>query len=304
LSLSGEKDMSVVAQLSAEPFSGWLYKEKSDAAWLRWIHRWGRRFLTVDFDSRFVSFSHNETKKGERPIPFADLLGATLCRDKTCGCSHNEPTGKVTFCVETTSRKLHLATDSEHDAQRWVIMLNKASGQARPGVVRDRSDIYWVADTPPLEIAAAEVSHADIAYRGISWGLPHEDYDEDIALDQAIVASMESGMDQDIFGQEAIKNYHFVTSYPAKCTPAVDLDKICSSVAAKSLSKHSGAQGETMSHILSDPCLSHECVICLDELQASGDVEAIPCGHVFHHDCISACIQRHGRQCPICRHSF
>jgi len=47
----------------------------------------------------------------------------------------------------------------------------------------------------------------------------------------------------------------------------------------------------------------HECVICFDELQAGHDIEAIPCGHVFHHDCISACIQRHGRQCPLCRHA-
>ena len=45
------------------------------------------------------------------------------------------------------------------------------------------------------------------------------------------------------------------------------------------------------------------CVICLHELQSSGNVVSAPCGHTFHRPCLK--YAKNGKsECPMCRRSF
>lgn len=50
----------------------------------------------------------------------------------------------------------------------------------------------------------------------------------------------------------------------------------------------------------SDECQEHECAICFEVL-AEGDVIGdIPCGHLFHKDCLKTWVKRKKR-CPLCQ---
>eukprot|EP00977_Amphora_coffeiformis_P024531 scaffold16119_cov162-Amphora_coffeaeformis.AAC.8 len=44
----------------------------------------------------------------------------------------------------------------------------------------------------------------------------------------------------------------------------------------------------------------HECAICLGLLEAGDVVGDIPCGHLFHKDCLKVWIKRKTR-CPLCQ---
>ena len=45
---------------------------------------------------------------------------------------------------------------------------------------------------------------------------------------------------------------------------------------------------------------SGECAICLCEFEKECDISELPCGHIFHPECISSWINKHPT-CPICR---
>jgi hypothetical protein len=42
------------------------------------------------------------------------------------------------------------------------------------------------------------------------------------------------------------------------------------------------------------------CVICTDEYRNQLVMTALPCGHIFHKDCIKTWF-RQKRQCPLCK---
>ena len=44
----------------------------------------------------------------------------------------------------------------------------------------------------------------------------------------------------------------------------------------------------------------HECSICLVEIEAGGDILALPCIHVFHRECVVTWLAR-SKTCPICK---
>lgn len=46
---------------------------------------------------------------------------------------------------------------------------------------------------------------------------------------------------------------------------------------------------------------SSECAICLDKYRCSIQLCGLPCGHHFHHGCISTWLQSDNHHCPICR---
>ena len=45
------------------------------------------------------------------------------------------------------------------------------------------------------------------------------------------------------------------------------------------------------------------CSICLESLTLNRDISSIPCGHVFHYDCISKWIGNGNPHCSICRNT-
>jgi hypothetical protein len=49
-------------------------------------------------------------------------------------------------------------------------------------------------------------------------------------------------------------------------------------------------------------CGDVDCVICLEEIEANGKEESLPCGHVFHSECINLWFNsNNATNCPICR---
>lgn len=125
--------------MQSESFSGWLYKAKDDSAKLKWFRTWGKRHFTIDFECRFLAYSCADGKKCSRPIPFADILGASLVcgeQQEPCGAARSlmrgisrrpVASGRVTFLLETAARTLHLAADSVCDARRWIDLFIQAS---------------------------------------------------------------------------------------------------------------------------------------------------------------------------------
>jgi len=45
---------------------------------------------------------------------------------------------------------------------------------------------------------------------------------------------------------------------------------------------------------------SNECSICLDELVLGEDALRIPCGHLYHEDCVNDWLKK-SNECPVCR---
>mmetsp|Transcript_18408 Transcript_18408/g.39329 ORF Transcript_18408/g.39329 Transcript_18408/m.39329 type:complete len:339 (-) Transcript_18408:1699-2715(-) len=59
-------------------FTGWLQKKKSGSAMLR-MRQYNKRFFSIDFDNRVVSYAHSDkTKKVACVVAFADLLEVRL----------------------------------------------------------------------------------------------------------------------------------------------------------------------------------------------------------------------------------
>ncbi|KAK4263464.1 hypothetical protein QN277_028864 [Acacia crassicarpa] len=46
-----------------------------------------------------------------------------------------------------------------------------------------------------------------------------------------------------------------------------------------------------------------ECVICLEEWEAGGEVKEMPCKHKFHPNCVEKWLGIHG-SCPVCRYEM
>lgn len=44
-----------------------------------------------------------------------------------------------------------------------------------------------------------------------------------------------------------------------------------------------------------------DCPICLDPLGSFGAAARLPCGHIFHRDCIARWLDRGCLTCPVCR---
>ncbi|KAH7130862.1 hypothetical protein EDB81DRAFT_631882, partial [Dactylonectria macrodidyma] len=44
-----------------------------------------------------------------------------------------------------------------------------------------------------------------------------------------------------------------------------------------------------------------DCVICLETLQDSDKVRHLPCGHIFHSNCITMWFLNRRDTCPVCK---
>ena len=44
-----------------------------------------------------------------------------------------------------------------------------------------------------------------------------------------------------------------------------------------------------------------KCSICMSSLEKENHVWELPCGHIFHQDCISKWLKEYNYKCPICR---
>lgn len=63
-------------------------------------------------------------------------------------------------------------------------------------------------------------------------------------------------------------------------------------------------QGERLANLVQQPLpRTQECAICLADNSAAADAVQLPCGHWFHHACISEW-SRTKCNCPKCRVSF
>eukprot|EP00448_Togula_jolla_P009973 CAMPEP_0170607504 /NCGR_PEP_ID=MMETSP0224-20130122/21090_1 /TAXON_ID=285029 /ORGANISM="Togula jolla, Strain CCCM 725" /LENGTH=260 /DNA_ID=CAMNT_0010932675 /DNA_START=72 /DNA_END=854 /DNA_ORIENTATION=+ len=49
-----------------------------------------------------------------------------------------------------------------------------------------------------------------------------------------------------------------------------------------------------------DKCGEGICRVCLDEIEVDSHILQLPCGHAFHHDCISKWLTQSKRRCPLC----
>lgn len=47
-----------------------------------------------------------------------------------------------------------------------------------------------------------------------------------------------------------------------------------------------------------------ECVVCQEELGDGKVLKRMPCGHVFHGECVETWLRRHANNCPICRRAL
>lgn len=132
--------------------STWLHKTKGGNTLSKWFQPSGRRWYTIDFDCQTLFYTHNaESRHVSVPVPFADILGATLGEEgKTPSAtpklgrsfskgfltSSAEPSVHASgrgspplhhFVIETRQKRVRLAAEREHDAALWVEMLNSAS---------------------------------------------------------------------------------------------------------------------------------------------------------------------------------
>jgi len=41
------------------------------------------------------------------------------------------------------------------------------------------------------------------------------------------------------------------------------------------------------------------CTICFMDYEANDEVSNLPCGHVFHHQCITRWLGSHSNRCPV-----
>lgn len=44
-----------------------------------------------------------------------------------------------------------------------------------------------------------------------------------------------------------------------------------------------------------------KCSVCMSGLEKGNDVWELPCGHIFHQDCIKTWLKEYNYKCPICR---
>ena len=69
---------------------------------------------------------------------------------------------------------------------------------------------------------------------------------------------------------------------------------------------HMGVQPASQSQIESLPVPSltetagKECPVCQEELKTEGKMRRMPCGHMYHEECLTRWLQLHN-SCPVCR---
>jgi len=106
-------------------YSAWLTKKKQ--AGLKWISTSVRRYFTLDFESRTVSYTKTNNSKGGSScsIRFEEILGA----EQLPNLKNQRSTGDHSFgfTLRTLERIYHLYTFTFLDAAHWVDGLNAAS---------------------------------------------------------------------------------------------------------------------------------------------------------------------------------
>lgn len=139
-------------------YSGWLFKEKGDNAVAKWFQTVGRRYFTIDFRSQSVIYSHGDSsnQQASHPIPFRDIVGATLMSDdlraRSGGAAGilqsldrlNGPAERFPFELHTRSRRIRLEASSRAEAANWVRLFTKArelcQGSRRPLALETAGD--------------------------------------------------------------------------------------------------------------------------------------------------------------------
>jgi hypothetical protein len=48
-------------------------------------------------------------------------------------------------------------------------------------------------------------------------------------------------------------------------------------------------------------CLSHQCLICLEDYNPEEDLRLLSCRHVFHKECVDRWLETGRNNCPACR---
>lgn len=119
-------------------YSGWLTKEKSDSAKVKWLSGSSRRLFTIDFEARVFYYSRGEGKASSEPVPFSEIVNAELLQEirrswKVLGSDGQE----TAFALRTCEREMRLWSPTYQDASLWVDALEAARH------VRDRQAPDW-----------------------------------------------------------------------------------------------------------------------------------------------------------------
>merc|ERR1719158_622521 len=47
-----------------------------------------------------------------------------------------------------------------------------------------------------------------------------------------------------------------------------------------------------------------ECPVCLEKFAVGDMATKLPCGHLFHGECVGKWLREHDNRCPVCRHEL
>jgi hypothetical protein len=147
-------------------------KEDADRDASRWFQPSCRRYVTIDFDSRVIFYSHSEIDKySSDPVPFKEILWASMAETEACAGSSTRTAKqqRPVFIVETCQWRTRLVSDSLEDAKLWVDSLNAArliGQQAESNCKVGLVGIYrssWDADQGPRkrQTSVASMSTAE-----------------------------------------------------------------------------------------------------------------------------------------------
>ena len=56
--------------------------------------------------------------------------------------------------------------------------------------------------------------------------------------------------------------------------------------------------------MLTNKELEENCSICLENFKTTLKGCKLPCGHIFHENCIKEWLSKHNNRCPVCRVEF
>jgi hypothetical protein len=43
------------------------------------------------------------------------------------------------------------------------------------------------------------------------------------------------------------------------------------------------------------------CAICIDDFESGESIRPLPCGHIYHPECVDPWLLKHNRKCPTCQ---